>query len=35
MHAAVNTIGATISAAMGDGNSGADVVPIRRIRTAK
>lgn len=32
LHAAVNTIGATISAAMGDGNSSADVVPMKRIK---
>jgi integrase len=32
MHAAANTIGATISAAMGDGNSSAEVVPMRRVK---
>jgi integrase len=32
MHRAVETIGATISAAMGDGNSSADVVPMKRIK---
>ncbi len=32
MRVAVNTIGATISAAMGDGDSGAEIVQLRRLK---